>query len=114
MKVESGFPRYALALAACGLALMVALPLDAPSSCFFLAVMVSALYGSKGPGLFATALSAVCFDYFWLPPLIQFFHRAVFVPSPGGVSWGSPAQLVGELFRILRIPGGTILRIRAS
>jgi K+-sensing histidine kinase KdpD len=40
--------------------------MDAPTSCFFLAVMVSSLYGGKGPGLFAVSLSSLAFDYFFL------------------------------------------------
>jgi PAS domain S-box-containing protein len=63
----STFRRYGLATIACGLALAVARPLDAPSSCFFLAVMVSSLYGGRGPGLFSALISALAFDYFFLP-----------------------------------------------
>ena len=42
-----------------------------PDLLFFLAVMVSSLYGGWGPGLFAVALSSLAFDYF-LPPLFRF------------------------------------------
>jgi two-component system, NtrC family, sensor kinase len=35
----------------------------------FIAVLLSAWYGGLGPGLFATALSALSIDYFLLPPL---------------------------------------------
>lgn len=59
---------YALATLACGVALGIAWPLDAPASCFVLAVMVSSLFGGRGPGLFSAALSALAFDYFFLPP----------------------------------------------
>lgn len=72
MKVLSQIRGYGLAAISCGLALAVAWPLDAPTSCFFLAVMVSSLYGGKGPGLFAVALSSLAFDYFFLPPRFQF------------------------------------------
>ena len=72
MKVLSQIRRYGLALICCGLALAVAWRFDAPTSCFFLAVMVSSLYGGKGPGLFAVALSSLAFDYFFLPPRFQF------------------------------------------
>ncbi len=65
--------RYGLAAVSCGLALAVAWPLDAPSSCFFLAVMVSSLYGGKGPGIFSILLSALAFDYFFLPPRFHFY-----------------------------------------
>jgi len=71
VKVLSQIRPYGLAAISCGLALAVAWPLDAPVSCFFLAVMVSGLYGGKGPGLFAVGLSALAFDYFFLPPRFQ-------------------------------------------
>ena len=72
MKVLFQIRRYGLALICCALALAVAWRFDAPTSCFFLAVMVSSLYGGKGPGLFAVALSSLAFDYFFLPPRFQF------------------------------------------
>jgi len=72
VKVLSEIQRYGLAAICCGLALAVAWLLDAPTSCFFLAVMVSSLYGGKGPGLSAVGLSALAFDYFFLPPRFQF------------------------------------------
>ena len=72
MKILSNPWRYGLAVTSCGLALAVAVPLDAPSSCFFLAVIVSSLYGGKGPGILSVALSALAFDYFFLPPQYHF------------------------------------------
>jgi len=65
--------RYGLAAVCCGLALAVAWPLNAPTSCFFLAVMASSLYGGKGPGLFAVGLSALAFDYFFLSPRLHLY-----------------------------------------
>jgi PAS domain S-box-containing protein len=65
------FRRYGLAIIVCALALAVAWSLNAPSSCFFLAVMVSSLYGGKGPSLLSIVLSALSFDYFFLPPRFQ-------------------------------------------
>src|SRR5689334_6340745 len=73
MKVVSSVRRYGLAVTCCGLALAVAWPLDAPSSCFFLAVMVSSLYAGRGPGLLAAILSAFAFNYFFLAPRFHFF-----------------------------------------
>jgi PAS domain S-box-containing protein len=64
--------RYGLALISCAAALAVALPTDAASSCFILAVVVSSLYGGKGPGLVAAGLSVLSFDYFFLPPQHHF------------------------------------------
>jgi len=68
IKLLSQVRRYGLAISACALALAVAAPIDAPSSCFFLAITVSALYGGKGPGILSFVLSALAFDYFFLPP----------------------------------------------
>jgi C4-dicarboxylate-specific signal transduction histidine kinase len=42
---------------------------DAPVSLFLCAVIVSAWFGGVGPGLLATALSAVAFYYYFLPPI---------------------------------------------
>src|SRR5579863_9650836 len=72
MKVTT-LRRYGFAAVFCGIALTVALPLDAPSSCFFLAVMASSLLGGKGPGFLSVGLSALAFDYFFLPPRFQLF-----------------------------------------
>jgi signal transduction histidine kinase len=58
---------YALAAIACGLALVVARPLKAESSCFLLAIIVASLFGGRGPGLLAVGLSAIAFDLFFLP-----------------------------------------------
>src|SRR3979409_1742465 len=66
MKVISQVEHYGLAMISCAVALVVALPIDAPSSCFLLAVTVSTLFGGLGPGLFSVALSALAFDYFFL------------------------------------------------
>ncbi len=74
MKIMSSVRRYGFAAISCGLALALAWPLDAPSSCFLLAVMASSLYGGRGPGLLSVALSALAFDYFFLPPR---FHLSV-------------------------------------
>src|SRR5277367_3233283 len=72
MRVPSTGWHYGLAVVSCGLALALALPLDSPSSCFFLAVMVSSLYGGRGPGVLSVLLSSLAFDYFFLPPKYSF------------------------------------------
>ena len=64
--------RYGLAVLSCAVALAVALPTDAASSCFIIAVVVSSLYGGKGPGILSVALSVLSFDYFFLPPQHHF------------------------------------------
>jgi K+-sensing histidine kinase KdpD len=72
MKVAT-LRRYGFSAISSGVALAVALPLDAPSSCFFLAVMASSLWGGKKPGFLSVGLSALAFDYFFLPPRLQLF-----------------------------------------
>src|SRR3954453_16781202 len=72
MRVLSTAWRYGLAVISCGAALAVAVPLDAPSTCLLLAVMVSNLFGGKGPGILSVLLSSVAFDYFFLPPIHRF------------------------------------------
>ena len=42
---------------------------DAPVSLFLCAVILSAWFGGVGPGLVATALSTIVFDYYFLPPI---------------------------------------------
>jgi PAS domain S-box-containing protein len=42
---------------------------DAPVSLFLCAVILSAWFGGVGPGLVATALSAIAFNYYFLPPI---------------------------------------------
>src|SRR5712675_1327712 len=41
----------------------------APVSLFLGAIMLSAWFGGIGPGLLATALSSLAFDYYFLPPI---------------------------------------------
>jgi PAS domain S-box-containing protein len=42
---------------------------DAPVSLFLCAVILTAWFGGIGPGLLATALSALAFNYYFLPPI---------------------------------------------
>jgi C4-dicarboxylate-specific signal transduction histidine kinase len=73
LKVLSKLQRYGLAVISCGVALVLAGPIDAPSSCFLLAVTVTGLFGGLGPNLLSVALSALAFAYFFLgrpsPPI---------------------------------------------
>lgn len=63
----------ALAAAALQLTLLVRAYLSAtPTTIFFAAVALAAWFGGTGPGLFATALSALAVDYFVVPPLYRF------------------------------------------
>src|SRR5256885_15366327 len=66
MKALYQLQRYALPIVSCGIGLAVAWPIDAPASCFLLAVTVSTLFGGLGPGLLSVALSALTFEYFFL------------------------------------------------
>src|SRR6202051_2232608 len=66
MKVLSNLQHYGLATISCCVALVVAWPIDAPSSCFLLAVTVSGLFGGLGPSLLAVAFSSLAFEYFFL------------------------------------------------
>ncbi len=86
MTVLSKLQRYGLAIISCGVALAVAWPIDAPSSCFLLAVTISSLFGGLGPGLLSVALSALAFEHFFLwrtvPPAHEsatFLRFAVFL-----------------------------------
>jgi C4-dicarboxylate-specific signal transduction histidine kinase len=86
MKALSKLQRYGLATISCGIALAVAWPIDAPASCFLLAVAVSSLFGGLGPGLLSIGLSALAFGYLFLgrttPPAVEpavFFRFAVFL-----------------------------------
>jgi C4-dicarboxylate-specific signal transduction histidine kinase len=86
MKTLSKLNRYGLAIISCGVALPVAWPIDAPASCFLLAVMVSSLFGGFGPGLLSVALSAITYEHFFLwrtsPPAHEpaaFLRFAVFL-----------------------------------
>src|SRR5712671_3427882 len=87
--MQSTFQGYALAPISCGIALAVAWPIDAPASCFLLAVMVSSLFGGLGPGLLSVGLSALAFEHFFLgrtiPPAVEpalYLRFAVFLIAP--------------------------------
>jgi C4-dicarboxylate-specific signal transduction histidine kinase len=65
---------YGIAVLSVGAALIIpqwpALHLEAaPVSLFLCAVLLSAWFGGAGPGLLATALSALAFNYYFLPPI---------------------------------------------
>jgi C4-dicarboxylate-specific signal transduction histidine kinase len=86
MKAHSKVQRYGLGAISSGIALAVAWPIDAPVSCFLLAVMVSSLFGGLGPGLLSVALSSLSFAYFFLqrtpPPALEpaiYLRFAVFL-----------------------------------
>jgi PAS domain S-box-containing protein len=80
MTVLSKAWRYALAIISCGVALALAIPVDSPASCFLLAIIVSNLYGGKGPGALSVLLCSLAFDYFFLPPKHTFWIEAASYP----------------------------------
>ena len=76
MAAERGIiSRYAIALAAVfaatglRLAFKLVLGLEAPHVAFAFAVILAAWFGGRGPGLVATAVSALSFDWFFLEPI---------------------------------------------
>ena len=86
MNALSKIQGYGLAAISCGIALPIAWPIDAPASCFLLAVMVSSAFGGLGPGLLSVALSAIGYEHFFLwrtaPPAHEpaaFFRFAAFL-----------------------------------
>jgi C4-dicarboxylate-specific signal transduction histidine kinase len=52
----------------------------APASLFLCAVMITAWFGGVGPGLFATALSSLAFDYFFLSPIYSLAAKPGEIP----------------------------------
>src|SRR5215204_7289749 len=81
--LHSAYPRlpwYGLAVGLSALALLIMLlswPLMEPSVFFLFlaAVTISAIYGGLGPGLAATALSALASNYFFLEPYFALSSR---------------------------------------
>jgi C4-dicarboxylate-specific signal transduction histidine kinase len=86
MKALSNLQYYGLATISCGVALAAAWSIDAPVSCFLLAVMISSLFGGLRPGLLSVGLSALAFNLFFLrralPPAVEpaiYLRFAVFL-----------------------------------
>jgi C4-dicarboxylate-specific signal transduction histidine kinase len=52
----------------------------APVSLFLGAIMFSAWFGGLGPGLLATALSSLAFDYYFLPPIYSLVAKPGEIP----------------------------------
>jgi C4-dicarboxylate-specific signal transduction histidine kinase len=73
----------------------------APVSLFLCAVMVTALSGGVGPGLFATALSSLAFDYYFLPPIYSLAAKPGEIPRL--VIFTASALFVGLLSAAQRI-----------
>jgi len=76
---------YGLAILSVSLALLIAqwplLHLEtAPVSLFLCAIMITALFGGVGPGLVATALSSLAFDYYFLFPTYSLIAKPGEIP----------------------------------
>src|SRR5215212_3486244 len=76
-EVKSSPLRYGIAILLVAVALAITWLLQAeqartPFAFFFIAVVVSSLYGGRGPGLMTIALSAISSSYFILPPRFTF------------------------------------------
>jgi C4-dicarboxylate-specific signal transduction histidine kinase len=76
---------YGIAILSVSLALLISqwplLRLEAaPVSLFLCAVMITAWFGGIGPGLVATALSSLAFDYFFLPPIYSLVGKLDEIP----------------------------------
>jgi len=102
---------YGIAVLAAGLALLISrwpvLHLqDAPVSLFLCAVILSAWFGGAWPGLLTTALSALAFYYYFLPPihslgakpeeiprLAIFIMSALFVGTLSIAQWSATESL---------------------
>ena len=68
---------------------------DAPVSLFLCAVILSAWFGGVGPGLFATGLSALAFNYYFLPPIYSLGLKTEEIPRL--VMFTVSALFVGSL-----------------
>jgi signal transduction histidine kinase len=70
---------YGAAVIASGVALLVAGQLDAPVSCFLIAIIFSSI-GGRGPGLLAAGISTIAFFFSYLPsPLLLSNARYFFL-----------------------------------
>src|SRR5258708_2442573 len=65
---------YTLAISFCLLAGVLAWVLDAPSSCFMLALIAASLVGGRGPAFLTIFLSSCAFEFVFLPPAFHLLH----------------------------------------
>src|SRR6266478_1503535 len=83
---------------------------DAPVSLFLCAVILSAWFGGIWPGLLATALSAVTFYYFFLPPIHSLGTKPDEIPRL--LVFTVSALFVGSLSVAQRSATESLLRAR--
>ncbi|MBD0369739.1 MAG: PAS domain S-box protein [Pyrinomonadaceae bacterium] len=74
---RSPFLRYAIAILLVAVATLITWSLQAehartPFAFYFIVVVAATIYGGRGPGLLAIALSAILSSYFILPPRFSF------------------------------------------
>src|ERR1700722_13117689 len=67
MRVALRLRSFGFAGAVCIAATLLSWVSRAPSSCFHLAIVICSLYGGRGAGLLSVGLTALSFDYFFLP-----------------------------------------------
>jgi PAS domain S-box-containing protein len=83
---------------------------DSPVSLFLCAVMFSAWFGGAGPGLLATALSALAFYYYFLPPIYSLAAKPEEIPRL--VVFAVSALFVGSLSAAQRSATESLRRAR--
>jgi C4-dicarboxylate-specific signal transduction histidine kinase len=83
---------------------------DAPVSLFLCAVILSAWFGGIGPGLLATALSALAFNYYFLPPIHSLGPKPDEIPRL--VIFTVSALFVGSLSAAQRSAVESLRRVR--
>ena len=91
---------YGVSVLCVAVALALTLWLDvnlhaAPVSIFICAVMLSAWFGGYGPGLLATALCILAFNYYFVPPIHSFAVEVAEIPR--AVVFALAAFFVGSL-----------------
>ncbi len=100
---QSTLSAYALALVAVGGAVVAALELGSAMkhtpTLFFFSVILSSWFGGVWPGIFASLLSAIALDYYFIPPIYALGisleetpDMVAFVASALSVSWLSGEQ----------------------
>src|SRR5713226_965116 len=83
---------------------------DAPVSLFLCAVILTAWFGGIGPGLLATVLSAVAFNYYFLPPIHSLTLKTAEIPRL--VIFTVSALFVGALSAAERNATESLVRAR--
>src|SRR5271168_1407801 len=106
---------YGIAVLSVGIALIISrwpgLHLEtAPASLFLCAVMISAWLGGVGPGLLATVLSCLAFNYYFLEPMYSFALKSEEIPR--FVMFAVSAVVAGSLSAAQRSATESLRRAR--